>query len=348
MKKGLIYLLVGLIFLSVVSCDKKDAVTSVFPGRVQKLNSIETISLNGMGLENALFISQYGEWFIFRLFDLNEEKEMLAFYNPALEIVFKGAPSGTGSSELTSISSYVIEKNILYLFGPTEKRFIKVDIDESIAAREVKVYEATEMGVIDLFNITRVYPVEGGFIGNQYTAGPSWYSLYGNDNIELSSVSYTNFDVIKNMTYQQKSSIHMQSYVTIKPDKKRVAVAGLVFGAISFSEIDGRTLNEYKRYEFAPPVIENSASQMVYTSDEKRFFTPIVSNDESIISLYRGINRDAYFSHTYDLLRFNWEGEPVCHYRLDQAITDVIMGSEPGTIWGLMREPDLKMLKYNL
>lgn len=350
MKKSIFCSLIVVSTLFIVSCGKKDPVLSIFPGRTHSVAVSETIMLDGKDMTNALFVSKYNDWIIFRFLYNAEDPDMFAFYNPKEDKFFKGGSFGDGPAELTNISSYSTDGNILYVFGPTEKRFIKVDIEESIAAEEVKVYGAPEMGVIDLFNITRVYPLNNElFIGNQYTGtGDSWYSLYDGSNNIVSSVPFTDFDVIKDMTAQQKNSIHMQSYASVKPDKRRVVVAGLTFGAISFSEVDGQTLNEYKRYELAPPVIDNDASQMIYTDPNTTFFTPIVSDDNSILAIYRGLKNDAPFGHTYDILEFNWAGEPVRHYKLSDAITDIILDNEEGCIWGLVREPQVKIVKYKL
>lgn len=94
---------------------------------------------------------------------------------------------------------------------------------------------------------------------------------------------------------------------------------------------------------------ENTAIHSTPGESRDGYFSPTVYK-EQIYVLYSGqIYNPNKPNLTYDQLYvFDWDGNPICRYKLNIPIYSFTIDSQTGTLYGLTDEPDFQVVKYKI
>lgn len=169
----------------------------------------------------------------------------------------------------------------------------------------------------------------------------------------VNTVGHVKFDNIIQFSELEQSAFHLSSFLTVKPDGRSVVCALGTAGALSFAKIDDdNNMKEVGRNIYYSPKIKPSGDRklptIMYSSENKRAFCGIQSDNEYVYLLYSGKTQNertpAYQCN--HLLIYDWNAKPVRHCYLDKSINSFYM--EDGILYGVSSYPASQIYIFNM
>lgn len=282
------------------------------------LSPSEIIDLEQSGILLATDLMVYGDWIAVKESQSANYVSLINYRNGDHFVLLR---RGRGPGELISPEAFHGEASRLMMGDSGSNTFISVDIPCSVQLREA---------VIDtLFQSKNNLPINLRPINDRFFLSsdmrfkdPFWYVLRDMEGSVLSSVSAPDYDVMKEMDLSHLLSFIASSLFTINPEKDKVCAVMNPAAALSFSACIGSALQEYKRYEYNPPVIAKKGSSTAFSGENFTNFGSAVSDERYVYLLYSGKQlRDPNSSvPSYEadhLIVYDWGGNARFHFRMD-------------------------------
>lgn len=293
---------------------------------VEDIQAEDSIALDAYELfsPDAIAVSD-GQWIV--LSSIQGENNLL-FVNPLLEDSFTAIKKGRGPCEMVQGGSLHRSPvgSVLY-YDYYEGVCVSLTVQEGLAG-----FRAT-LDTIAHFESERVRPVflvfnKGRFLSGSSCDPESWYALYDDRGSVRSKIPGLQYPVFRHIRDELKTSIHLSSKYTIKPDGSRLCVANVATPSISFSMLNGFSMSEFKRIECAPPDLQPGRD--AFSPDHRSAFQSLVSDDNAVCLLYSGHrfqNDEAPVNACAHVIVYDWDGKPKRHFRLDKYVNSIDLES---------------------
>ena len=350
LERGLLALLV----LAVCGCSRLG--TKVSNPLLQMFPSTSRISPRGeLGLEQydvleVNGIKAYKDCFLMKT---NNSETGFCLLNLQDDKVLKFFNKGRGKGEFSYFRSFEIQDDTMWVADPNLRRLYAFDLKNVVAGDFSSLVEQRPIekpdGHMGMYMPIQMIPTKYGFLAFGYMGGTSWYSLLGKGGEVLGQVGLPDFAATENFSVFDKEYIGSTSYCSVHPDGDRMVCAMLNADAISFASIGNGTLSEYKRYILSEPPVEMVDGKVAHRKDATHSFFCACSNEKSVFLLYSGkpiLGGDTPVSECTELLEFNWDGEPVKRYILNETICGLCF--QGNTLYGCTSYPGAKIYVYDL
>lgn len=329
MKKALKHILFFVLFFGFpIACStfENDPYLRTLKLPVEDIQAEDSIVLDAYELFSPDAIAALaGQWVA--LSSIQGENNLL-FVNPLLGGSFTSIKKGRGPCEMVRGGSLhrISAGSVLY-YDYYDGVCVSLAVQESLAG-----FRAT-LDTIAHFDSERVRPVFLVFNNGRFLSGNSydpemWYAIYDDRGDICSSISGLRYPVFRQISDELKTSIHLSSKYTIKPDGTRLCVANVATPSISFSLLDGFSMSEYKRIECAPPDLQPGRD--AFSPDHRSAFQSLVSDDHAVYFLYSGHrfqNDEAPVNACTHVIVYDWDGNPKRHFRLDKYVNSIDLES---------------------
>jgi hypothetical protein len=175
----------------------------------------------------------------------------------------------------------------------------------------------------------------------------------------LSSIDFPEFEQTSHIQGWHKSLPYLSTHISISPNGKKVVVAMQDAGFISFINIEGNELKEYKQIKYHPPEVYveemqdggKTGTSIANSRDSKVGFCSIDCDDNYIYAIYSGRTSNSHGGlshHCEHLLVYDWQGNPVKRYLLDIPMWTMQYDSEKNSIYGIAYNPEGGFIEYQL
>jgi len=143
----------------------------------------------------------------------------------------------------------------------------------------------------------------------------------------------------------QQRSYAYQSNIKISPDGRKMVQAGVHTDLLCFYRIDKSDITEVKRYFFNDP---NVIFQLgLDLSDIKEYFISIHASNDKIYTIYKGFSDNERKNQPMYVLCFDWDGQPLKAYKINNNYLYSICTNEAETeLYLLSTEDNGAIIKY--
>lgn len=143
------------------------------------------------------------------------------------------------------------------------------------------------------------------------------------------------------------------TFMSVKPDKSKIAIAGRYLDLLEIYDSDGNLLvmtkGPTKDFNFQFD-IESSLNRgsMVKLPETRRGYIGIKTTNNCIYLLYSGKERKNpnHYSYSNILYTFDWNGNPLNKYELDAQVASFEIDEKENKIYAL--HPDAYIITYNM
>lgn len=349
----------GFLLVSVIavlaSCCKQEASDEVM-SYFKDTPSIVLAPENSVGLEQfdilvPIEIIRYKDSYIFRKGLSENYVDILTPERAVISCVKKGR----GPGELTDVGSLQLRGDTLYVFGPSQKKLLALDIPGTIASQKQITLKEYQIENLDRkVSDQMVLPVNLQVVGEHFYGlgmfgDGSLYAELSRDGSIVSGIPGPMLEDSK-LSSLDRNSLNMDAQMTVSPDGSRIAVAYSQIAAISFGYTQPTLTNLWFKVFYQPKLwYPDRAGFMVsYEKENKTTFQDMQAFDDVVYALYSGKNRvgdnENRANHCDHLLVFDWNGTPLRHFELEESIAGFWV--EDDTLYGISFSPAAKLYQF--
>lgn len=276
------------------------------------------------------------------------EDRLFSSINCSTHSVAHGVRKGEGPDELVSPSSFFKKDNDYFIYDLAKKTIYKVILGDSlITISEFKRFKMDERPFI-------INCLTNGFVASGLFQN-AWMAYFDNDGIISSTLSFPFFEETKNFPEISMSSLYLSTLATVRPDEQKIVCVSQTHGVLSFCNIVGNQLKEYKQIKYYPPKVRSlrkaGSPTIAFNRDNKIGFCGAASDENSVFVLYSGrtFNSHGTLSHHCEhVLIYNWKGEPVKRLILEKPLYSMNYDAKTQTLYGIGYDPEAVVLEYDL
>ena len=334
-------MLVAVSAASIISCStERDAFLRSLPLEAQHLEAVDSFNIDRYGLyqPNSVVKSDNG-WIVL---SSAKGRYKLLFFNPDTGDHFPVVHNGRGPGEIIQGGSLHGDGKTAVYYDLNSATCIKIHLNETVRSR--KVVADTIGNFKGVSKPVFLTSAGSGFISGNLTDAGVWYSYYDSKGNIVSNVDALEFNDLPAGGDYAVSFLISSRYAS-SPDGRKVCVATVGAPALSFSEIENGNLTEYKRYTMDPVGMENGR----LTPDHVSAFAGMDADEDYVYVIYSGhkIRGDVFpADECRHLIIYDWDGNPVRHYRLDRNINSIDVAD--GCLYGASNYPESAVYKFDL
>lgn len=310
------------------------------------------IDLSDYGFLQPLKLIKYNDWLIIKEYKSSYQCE---FFNTITGERFGIVPKGRGPGEMMNMAGFYRLDNNLILTETNLLACIAVDLEKTIGARRL---------IYDTIGVYRGCPAAFGLNcevkDGMVSPSPDlmidydvWYSLWDKHTGETrSSVLRTEIPGLEKLG-ESAVRVHNMSVQLASNHNDKVCVAMVSAAIVSFASVSNGTLHEVKRIVHNLPVVaEKDGHAVISSSESKRAFQGVTSDQENVYLLYSGrmmgetMNSEIPSWEANNLVVYDWDGNPKCHYYLENSANSVFV--EGDCLYCTTTYPDAAMYVYRL
>ncbi len=259
--------------------------------------------------------------------------------------VYKGFHRGNGPEEFILISSLQVVDSVPFVYDIVKKQLHKLSFNDSVITSEIVFTLSTEDRPSLVLNTSKGIVESGVF-------QEGWIKYSNAKGIQIATLDFPEFSVLDHLTSTDQSIIYMSTLMAAKPDGNKIAFATQKAGVLAIAEYSEDSLAEIvqKRY-FPADVVKGANGQIAYRKEGKVGFCDISCSNDLIYALYSGKVRETAGSsafHCQHMLVYDWDGNPVKHFILEQNMLSAKYDSESNKIYGIGYAPEGCILEYDL
>lgn len=351
-------LLLIIAIVSLVSCrghESDDKLLSYFDGVPTRVVASDTsVELEQYGILVPKKIALYDGSYIIRK---NKAENYVDILNPDGTVI-SCVKKGRGPGELVDIGSCQVKGDTLFVYGRSQNKLLALDIPGTLASRKQQILEERKIGSSDMrASEQMVMPVFLQLSNNRvYAIGmfgdTSLYVELSQNGTPIGGVPGPALDDSRIDNMAQRV-LNASSVMSISPDGTRLAAAYNQIAALSFADTEPELRERWSKVFFQPSLWFPDQAQGVvvgYNRDGKSTFHDIQAFDDCVYALYsgvdHGIGNEEDPSHCNHLLVFDWDGNPLKRYDLEEAIVGFYV--DGGTLYGIASNPSARVLRFRL
>ena len=338
-----------------VSCCKQetgDALLDYYENAPSSIMSlVDTLDLEQFGILVPTKIIIYKDSFIVQK-GLSENH--IDILTPERKII-SCVRRGRGPGELTDIGSLQVQGDMLFVFGPSQKKLIVLDIPGTIAAQEQLILEENQLGSLDhKASDLMALPVRISYFKDHYYAvglfgNGSLYAELSREGVFISGIPGPELGDNR-LSPLDRWSLNMDALMSLSPDGTKIAVAYVQIAAISFAHTQPLLTEQWSKVFFPPRLwLPDQPELMVsYEKENVVTFRGLQATDSTVYALYSGRNRigdeENKADHCVHLFAFDWNGAPLMHYELEVPVAGFWMDDD--TLYGVSFYPCAKVYQF--
>lgn len=341
-----------------VSCrgqEYEDKLLSCFDGvPACELTSDVAVELDQYGVLSPKKIVLYKGSYIIKKTKAENFLDVLTTDGAVISCVKKGR----GPGELVDIGSFQVQGDTLFVFGRSQKKLLVIDIPGTIASQRQQILEEKQIGLSDMsVSEQMAIPVFLQLSNNRiYATGMfgdnSLYVELSPSGVPISGISGPALEDNKIDDMAQRV-LNASSVMSISPDGARIAVAYNQIAALSFANTEPKLMERWSRVFFQPSLWhpDNVTGVVVgYNRDDISTFHDLQAFNDNVYVLYSGKNHEGDNeedpSHCNYLLVFDWDGNPLKKYELENAIVGFHV--DGNILYGVSSSPSARVLQFRL
>jgi len=297
------------------------------------------INLDDYGVLNPVDAVKYKKGYVIRDMVETGILKYVKNNNNNNKTVISGVSKGNGPGEMTIATDLQVNDDKVILSDPNKNTIYSAEItNDSIS---LKKYHKSKIHFISfkMFENKKFITVFGNDPSKIKYGYNSWCLFVDNNDSVLSSIKYPKY--FNKYSSVSKQMLFANTYFTIKPDHKKLAVINLHQSLISFANINSSKLRDYKSVMYYPPEITIEANNTVaYKKEGKYAFLSVVSDDSYVYVLYsdKTFLKDRFdASYCPHILVYNWNGNPVKKYKLRKHLSTLGIDRDRGILYGIGR-----------
>ena len=301
------------------------------------------INLEDYETYRPFYIKKDGDcYYIFDYARINQFKVL----NRSTLTYKQGVNYGNGPGELIAPASFVKEDEGITTFEINKnKRYLIVE--DSDSTLHVEEYQN-----IDVESI-----ISPAFHNNYMAAkglrGESWIRYYKNG-YEIDSYGFPDFTETRDLTTAEKIDVFRSGNQQFKPNGTKLAVTISNGCVLAIFDCNGKALKERVMWNYFPPVFVKTSGDYTPTAVSmkcKTGFVGLECTDDFVYVLYAGkiVGNDIATawrgSHVFV---YDWDGNPVVHYKLEKELFSFGIDEQKGLLYGIGYDPEGCILEYKL
>lgn len=211
------------------------------------------------------------------------------------------------------------------------------------SSRKIKLSESPFWGELSL--------LDDKMVGSSYRPDAPCY-VFGSDG-KKQPLGFGEYPKgVENYTNMEVLGAYRSIVATNK--KNRVAVCHMFTDLIDFYDENGTLLKRMHGPEhFYTPFIEFRDGNMVGSRPDGNyyrdaFYSPLCVG-EYLFVLYNGkfVDKPNYDLLATNILVFDWDGNPVCRYKLDKGVSRIAVDVERAKIYGISDNPEYHIVEFD-
>lgn len=345
------------IILLLASCHRQgaDDVLSYFDGvPTTVLKTAESIDLERFGMLTPSWIIRYKDAFILRQLKAENYVDILLPGDVVIPCVY----NGRGPGEILFVGSVQVQGDSLFVFDASQSKLLVIDIPKTIESRMQVVLEECQIGSADrVITQDMVKPFFLQLSGNRmYGLGlfgdGSMYAELSREGTIVSGVPGPTLEDDRLNSFGRQV-LNTGTMMSISPDGTRIAAAYSQIAALSFADTQPELTGRWSKLFYQPKLRfpENEGIVVAFDKENKTTFMGLQAFDDIVYALYAGkdrVNEDDNDArdHCTVLLAFDWDGNPVRKYELDNAVTGFYLDGE--NLYGISYNPAAKIYRFPL
>ena len=354
MRKTSIVFATVVLSLLAVSCSRtagKDPLLSEFD-EVVCLEPADSVDLEKYGILMPESVDIYGDWFVIKK---TGGENNIVLLNPGTGESVGCFKTGRGPGEVINIGSVQVLGDSLYVYDVSRAETGVLDLGASIRERrQVLARTAPEsFSGGALLRPFKLYRYPGGVMVAGLFDDGTWYASFDGGGRECGKVAQIEYDTTEGMTSVEKSSFHLSSSFSVRPDGGTAVCSMSVGGAFSIADIGPEgTVETVRKVYYAPQLSKSEGGRAVspsYSPENRRAFCGAASDERSIYLLYSGKSALDGAGPQYQcrhLLVYDWEGNPVRRYELSAELNSFCLTGT--TVYGVSSYPSGWLYRYEL
>ncbi len=180
------------------------------------------------------------------------------------------------------------------------------------------------------------------------TEGKNFRFTIGNNIDTISTYNeYPRLEKIENNNAEKSYFRHYSSFI-VKPDGQKLVSASRYGGIIEIFDIKDNKLNLKVLHRYYKPMytVKNQDSKypfVIPSKDAIQGFRKLRCTNDAI---YIGLNSTANSYSTFSICKFDWEGNPICQYKLDKSVNSFDIDTKHNRVYAIIT--DCNTLEYEL
>ena len=338
-----------------VSCCKQEAsddVLSYFEDAPSVVATVESvIKLDQYGVLVPTKLIHYKGSFIIRK-GLSEN--FVDIFTPEKKVI-ACVKKGRGPGELFDVGSFQMRGDSLFIYGPSQKKLLVLDIPGSIASQKQITLEEYQIGSPDQkVSDQMILPVclqyfNGHYYGSGLFGDGSLYAELSKDGALISGIPGPTLDDNR-LSSLDRASLNMDALMSISPNGNRISVTYTQIAAISFACTYPALIEQWSKVFFQPKLWcpDQPGLMVSYEKENVATFQDIQAFNDCVYALYSGKNRvgdnENIANHCSHLLVFDWDGAPLMSYELEVPVAGFWMDED--SLYGISFYPNAKLYQF--
>lgn len=346
--------------LSISCSEKSDELVQISNAKIFSNNDIKEIHKVNHEIFNDSFIGYPVRVILIDTFliaaDMKKDSILNIFSTRSKEYLGNYISRGSGPNELITCSSMTESNNSksFWTFDISSRKFSECNID-SLLNNNTKFNKTINFNKIksELIAINQPQWISDNTLicNSLFKYNERFFILDKELNIKK-KVYNSNLNIHEKFSEKILGDI-FSSFIDIKPDRSKIAVAGRYLDLLEIYDNNGDLLTMTKgptkdfNFKFD---IENSLNQgsLIKLPETKRGYIGIKTTNNYIYLLYSGKDRKNpdHYSFSNIIYTFDWNGNPIKKYELDAQISSFEIDEKENKIYGLHH--DSYIITYNI
>lgn len=262
---------------------------------------------------------------------------------------------GRGPGELVDVGSFQMRGDSLFIYGPSQKKLMVLDIPGSIASQKQITLEEYQIGSPDQkVSDQMILPVclqyyNGHYYGSGFFGEGSLYAELSKDGMRAFGIPGPTLEDHR-ISSLDRAALNMDAQLSLSPDGTRIAAAYTQIAAISFGCTCPVLREQWSKVFYQPKLWfpDQSGLMASYEKENYATFQGLQAFNDCVYALYSGKNRvgdnENLANHCNHLLVFDWTGAPLCHYVLEEPIAAFWI--EENELYGISFSPETKLYQF--
>lgn len=277
-------------------------------------------------------------------------KNLISYIDILNNIVFHGINKGEAPGEVLSVGRFQKSGDDFFVYDVMRKVVYKINID--LDSETIFLSEHRKINILKRLFSTFILPngiISAGIFEN------GWLESYNENDSLVSFIPFPDFKETEGLTAMEKSAIYISSTIVASPDFTKIVCAPQNAGVISFMNLKGNSVEEYKRLIYNPPLVRTprteGATAIVYDWNSMLTFSDVICENEFVLALYSGRTHNSHgLSAQYGehVLMYSWDGIPMQHFVLEKPLSSLKYDRDNKVIYGIGYDPEGVIIEYDL
>lgn len=341
------FLLVGLVLLS-TSCKKEINDPRDLFRQTQKLQG-EKLELPKYTLGLPLHLVYFRGYLL--VVDRYNESWLNIIDPQTKSQVCQCIPIGKGPNEMIELFGLKINgKKTFQTYDMRLRRIYEYHLDSILKHKKAIPFKAYRPEFNHIY--LQITPVGENYLASGMLPKGKYHLL---DSAFAKINEISEYPEVKEHTDRNHLNMAFQGHILYQESLQKAVWCCSKYPMFEILTFEDQNLRIQKFYHELPSYKENynknGGFALLRNSNAKYGYPDLKTTDNFIYLLYSGRTMDEYpdsFNESEHVLVFDWEGNPVKHYQLDNPVVSFAVSNDDKTLYSLIREPYPEIYTYKL